>query len=249
MPQNSSVWSRSQFCVRTRPPYSLMQQGGWRQPRPPDSDGRVPSSSGYSAEEPDVGRRPVGLLYSHYVYADGHGGYAVEVGHKLRPLEPSAVNQIIMFADVHRTADPLSSQEPQQQQAPLQSAVTPMTAGGAIGSNGGGAALRQRQESSSAASSNGDGFVRLPSGARHRVVQEGTGRVPTANNRVKYDEIGWFDAFDGQVKYIDERGRVGRVSNLPDWLREAMLSMREGETRQIIGRAGYYHQLRLVSIE
>mmetsp|Transcript_16615 Transcript_16615/g.47311 ORF Transcript_16615/g.47311 Transcript_16615/m.47311 type:complete len:148 (+) Transcript_16615:1085-1528(+) len=79
----------------------------------------------------------------------------------------------------------------------------------AAGSNGGGATLRQRQEgSSSVANRNGNGFVRLPSGARHRVVQEGTGRVPKASDTVKFDIIAWKDAFDGRDKAFDERREV-----------------------------------------
>ncbi|CEM05796.1 unnamed protein product [Vitrella brassicaformis CCMP3155] len=99
----------------------------------------------------------------------------------------------------------------------------------------------------------GDGFTVTPLGNRYRIVTDGTGRVPTNynNDRVKYDWITWCDAFDGQDKYYDDRGRVGRVSGLYGWLREAVLSMSEGEVRQIILPAGYgrYVQLRLISIE
>jgi len=106
-----------------------------------------------------------------------------------------------------------------------------------------------------AAVSNGnipEGFVRLPSGRYHKVVQEGTGRVPTADQRVKFDEIGFTDAFDGQNKVSDYREWVIRVFDGIEWFREAVLSMREGEVREIItpiGSAPTYRQLRLISIE
>jgi len=98
-----------------------------------------------------------------------------------------------------------------------------------------------------------DDFTVMASGARYRIVTEGTGRVPTLNDRVKYDCIAWRDAFDGQDKFYDLRGAVRCVSDfLTGVVREAVLSMREGEVRQIITSTGYadrYHQLHLVSIE
>ncbi|CEM38837.1 unnamed protein product [Vitrella brassicaformis CCMP3155] len=60
--------------------------------------------------------------------------------------------------------------------------------------NGGGATLRRRTGTS-------------PSGARYEVVQEGTGRVPTLNDRVKIDWVEWWDAFDGQNKACDYPAR------------------------------------------
>ncbi|CEM38829.1 unnamed protein product [Vitrella brassicaformis CCMP3155] len=92
----------------------------------------------------------------------------------------------------------------------------------------------------------------LPSGYRYEVVQEGTGRAPTRDDRVRFDEIGWRDAFDGRVKAYDDRGLVKRVSDLRGWLIEALLSMKEGEIRRITVPNGYYapyRQLRLISIE
>ncbi|CEM38824.1 unnamed protein product [Vitrella brassicaformis CCMP3155] len=104
---------------------------------------------------------------------------------------------------------------------------------------GGGATLRRRTGT-------------LPSfGYRYEVVEEGTGRVPSLNDTVKYDWIEWRDAFDGRDKVFDRRGEVYRVSVYSGWFREALLEMREGEVRQIkvpYGR-GPYRQLRLVSIE
>jgi len=99
----------------------------------------------------------------------------------------------------------------------------------------------------------GDGFIEMPSGARYRIVTDGTGRVPTNYNRVKTDEIRWFDGFDGRDKRYDHPGEVSRVSLMYEWEREAVVSMRDGEVRQIIlpdSRFGApYVELRLVSIE
>jgi len=90
----------------------------------------------------------------------------------------------------------------------------------------------------------------LPSGEQYEVVEEGTGRVPKANDTVKYDWIWWRHAFEGLDKADHCRGAVRRVSDLYGWERGAMLSMREGETRQIILPDGVSHvQLRLISIE
>ncbi|CEM38800.1 unnamed protein product [Vitrella brassicaformis CCMP3155] len=92
----------------------------------------------------------------------------------------------------------------------------------------------------------------LPSsGYPYEVVQEGTGRVPTINDRVKFDRAEWRDAFDGQNKAYDYRGAVYRVSDLYGWLRELFLSMREGEVRHIKVPDGPepYRELRLISIE
>ncbi|CEM05759.1 unnamed protein product [Vitrella brassicaformis CCMP3155] len=99
---------------------------------------------------------------------------------------------------------------------------------------------------------NGPAFTMTPLGARYRIVTEGTGRVPTANDRVKAEWDVWRDRSDGQDKAYDFRGLVCPVSRLNEWRREAVLSMREGEVRQIIepdGFFGRYVELRLVSIE
>ncbi|CEM05790.1 unnamed protein product [Vitrella brassicaformis CCMP3155] len=98
-----------------------------------------------------------------------------------------------------------------------------------------------------------DGFIEMPSGVRYRIVTEGTGRVPTLNDRVKTDTIAWSDGFDGRKKAFDYRGEVRRVSDLAEWWRKAVLPMREGEVRQIKLPRGYpyprYVELRLISIE
>ncbi|CEM38744.1 unnamed protein product [Vitrella brassicaformis CCMP3155] len=126
--------------------------------------------------------------------------------------------------------------------------------------NGGGATLRQRQEGSSLSqqqtansSSVGRRTGTLPStGYRYEVIQEGAGRVPTLNDRVKIDLIVWRYGFDGQRKAFENRGEVRRVSDLIDWLREPLLSMREGEIWRITAPPRYparFRQLRLISIE
>mmetsp|Transcript_17933 Transcript_17933/g.43124 ORF Transcript_17933/g.43124 Transcript_17933/m.43124 type:complete len:119 (-) Transcript_17933:525-881(-) len=111
---------------------------------------------------------------------------------------------------------------------------------------------QQEEGSSSAASSSDATFIRYPSGARHRVVQEGTGRTPTLNDTVKIDWVVWCDAFVGQDTALDFLGAVFSVSDLNEWEREALMSMREGEVRQIKVPDLYdppYVQLRLISIE
>uniref|UniRef100_A0A7S1P094 Uncharacterized protein n=1 Tax=Vitrella brassicaformis TaxID=1169539 RepID=A0A7S1P094_9ALVE len=77
-----------------------MENAAYQEVRPPGSDGRAPSSSGYSAQEPGLPPRVVGLLDGHFVYGDGHGGYAVEINGFLRPLPVAAKDKIIVFAHV-----------------------------------------------------------------------------------------------------------------------------------------------------
>mmetsp|Transcript_27443 Transcript_27443/g.78990 ORF Transcript_27443/g.78990 Transcript_27443/m.78990 type:complete len:94 (+) Transcript_27443:492-773(+) len=91
----------------------------------------------------------------------------------------------------------------------------------------------------------------MSSGVRYRIVTEGTGRVTTLNDRVKFDGIAWGDAFDGQDKRIDRRGEVCCVTDTVGWLREAVLSMRGEEVRRVMLPPGWYapyRQLHLVSI-
>jgi len=115
-----------------------------------------------------------------------------------------------------------------------------------------GATLQPQTANGSTSEGNGhEGFMLYPSGAYHKVVQEGTGRVPTLNDRIKHDQSTWRDGFEGQDKAYAERGEEWRVSDRSGWLREAWLSMREGEVRQIIlpyDSYGTYNQLRLISI-
>ncbi|CEM38754.1 unnamed protein product [Vitrella brassicaformis CCMP3155] len=189
--------------------------------------------------------RVVGLFEGRNVFTDGSGLYIlVQQGdggplggdRERRFIRKTDYGLIRLFDDVNLDLRQLAS---------------------SVGvANGGGATLRQRQEgSSSAPNSNGDGFSVSPLGNRYRIVTEGTGRVPTLNDRVKVDDIWWRDAFDSQNNaFFDRRGKVWLASDWVGCLREAMLSMREGETRQVIIPADdryypRYVQLRLVSIE
>jgi len=87
-----------------------------------------------------------------------------------------------------------------------------------------------------------------PSGCQHEVVQEGTGNVPALNDSVEVDIDVWRDAFDGNNKVFHGRAGVCRVSSLWCWLDEALLQMREGETRRLIDPYGSFTQLRLIGI-
>ena len=120
-----------------------------------------------------------------------------------------------------------------------------------------GATLRPQAANSNTSSdgSSHEGFVRIPSGAYHKVVEEGTGRVPKDNDTVKVDIFAWryaFDAFDSQNMSSDLPEEVCRVADWDEWYREAFLSMRVGEVRRIKLPDGVpfgpYIQLRLVSI-
>ncbi|CEM36866.1 unnamed protein product [Vitrella brassicaformis CCMP3155] len=89
------------------------------------------------------------------------------------------------------------------------------------------------------------GFTLCPSGARHKVLVEGTGNVPTLDQRIEYDESLWPDGFhtDDQTGVTIQGREVSeRVSELDEYEREAFLSMREGEgdqaDHQAIGRVG-----------
>ncbi|CEM05778.1 unnamed protein product [Vitrella brassicaformis CCMP3155] len=98
-----------------------------------------------------------------------------------------------------------------------------------------------------------DGFVRQPSGAFSKVVRQGTGSVPTLNDTVKYDWISWSNGFDTNDDFYKVYGLEYRLSDFGNgWLREGLLSMREGEVRQIIlsdnKRIEGYEQLQLVCI-
>ncbi|CEM38729.1 unnamed protein product [Vitrella brassicaformis CCMP3155] len=189
--------------------------------------------------------RLVGLFEvgGHFVYEDGNGGYEFEVNGRRVAIKKSLHNRIIHCIDDKSSVGSKRRRQEDQHSGPAAAAAAAAAAAPAAGGDG-------------AAASNGDnipdGYVRLPSGARYRIVTEGTGRVPTLNDRIKHDEIGWSDGFNGRDKSYDFHGVVTRVSDERDWWREAVLSMREGETRQIIEPAGSYSpyvQLRLVSIE
>ncbi|CEM16830.1 unnamed protein product [Vitrella brassicaformis CCMP3155] len=82
--------------------------------------------------------------------------------------------------------------------------------------------------------SGGDVFIRLPSGAHFRVVQQGSGPKPTRNQCVWYDYIHWRDDFDGRDKKGENRGWEGRVSDREKWWQEVFTDMRVGEVRRVI---------------
>jgi len=139
-------------------------------------------------------------------------------------------------------------QRPTAERTPNSHSVA--SGGGApVGTSAAGTAGPQPSGTQQQRASDSEGFTVTPLGARYRIITPGTGRVPTANDRVKVDTIAWRDAFDGRDKAYDVRGWVRRVSDFGyELLREAVLSMREGETRQIIAGPRYI-QLRLISIE
>jgi len=131
---------------------------------------------------------------------------------------------------------------------------------GARQTSSNGATLRQRQEGSSLSQqqpANSSSVGRRTGTSRYgypyQVVEEGTGRRPKAGtlNLLKFDRIGWSDAFDGQSKAYDLLGVVRRVSGRAGWLDEALLSMKEGEVRNVTVPDEYapYVELRLISIE
>jgi len=96
-----------------------------------------------------------------------------------------------------------------------------------------------------------DGFSVSPMGVRYRITREGTGRVPTLDQRVKYDFAIVEDEsaqFDGGDEADELNGAVIRLSAVRDWFDEALLSMRDGEVRHIIDPHGGYVQLRLIGI-
>ncbi|CEM32327.1 unnamed protein product [Vitrella brassicaformis CCMP3155] len=185
---------------------------------------------------------PVGLLDGQFVHGDGKGGYELVVNGQRLAIKPSFHSHIKFCIEPDKssvgTDKGQENKEGDQLPAP---APTP--------------AARPAADEGTADSKDNDttddGFVQHLSGALHKVVRQGSGRVPTANDTVKFDEIGWFDDFHGQEKAFDDRGFEWRVSDLADWWREAILSMREGEVRQIIRPARYsvrYLQLRLIGI-
>ncbi|CEM38801.1 unnamed protein product [Vitrella brassicaformis CCMP3155] len=185
----------------------------------------------------------------HFVYEDGHGGYEMDVRGQRVAISHPSFNRDVKFCFKHHQPSVSTKRRRQDDHnGPQQPAAAAAAAGG-----GGDAA------------SNGnipDNFMRYPSGAYHKVVQRGTGRVPTLTDTVKFDWISWRDAFDGHNKAYDYRGWVAqpydnrrvvcRVSDRGALFQEALLSMSVGEVRQILLPAGYfgrYYQLRLISIE
>eukprot|EP00435_Cladocopium_sp_Y103_P031092 s701_g7.t2 len=85
-----------------------------------------------------------------------------------------------------------------------------------------------------------EGFTETSSGLQYKVVQEGTGPIPTTGQRIKADYTGWLDDFESDRKFDSSRDRrqplefqVGIGKVIKGW-DESLLSMKVGERRQII---------------
>ncbi|CEM16910.1 unnamed protein product [Vitrella brassicaformis CCMP3155] len=78
-----------------------------------------------------------------------------------------------------------------------------------------------------------DDSVLAPSGVRYKIIQQGSGAMPTAEQQVKFDYIEWGDAWEGEV-CADEPGSTCRPAELPGWFGEAITSMRVGEVRRLM---------------
>ncbi|CEM35091.1 unnamed protein product [Vitrella brassicaformis CCMP3155] len=101
-----------------------------------------------------------------------------------------------------------------------------------------------------------DGFIQLPSGVRYRIVQRGDGQAPTLNQTVRIDNLVWQGDGEGfndrsrpRYREVDER----IDDSMPEWRREALLSMKVGEVRRLIVPATVEdgrrrHELRLWAI-
>ncbi|CEM38822.1 unnamed protein product [Vitrella brassicaformis CCMP3155] len=185
--------------------------------------------------------RLVGLFWGRNTFTDGRGGFYYKAQEQQMAIRPEHYGDIRLAANV--TDD-----------------LRQLTAAAAGGGNGVGATLRQRKEGSSSSqqqpanrSSVGRRTGTSRYGYPYQVVEEGTGRRPKAGtlNLLKFDRIGWSDAFDGQSKAYDLLGVVRRVSGRAGWLDEALLSMKEGEVRNVTVPDEYapYVELRLISIE
>ncbi|CEM38803.1 unnamed protein product [Vitrella brassicaformis CCMP3155] len=191
-----------------------------------------------------MGDRVVGLLDGCAVYEDGHGGYEADVTGQRVAIKPSFHSHIKFCFEHHHEPSVGGAKRRRQDDHNGPAAAAAAAAAAAVG---GGAAVSNGNNGNIP-----DDFMRYPSGAYHKVLALGTGRVPKATDRVKFDHVGWADAFDGQDKVIDKRGAVSSVSDRGEWLREALLSMRVGEVRRIITPPGWlvrYVEVRLVSIE
>ncbi|CAL1137850.1 unnamed protein product [Cladocopium goreaui] len=85
-----------------------------------------------------------------------------------------------------------------------------------------------------------EGFTETSSGLQYKVIQEGTGPIPTTGQRIKADYTGWLDDFESDRKFDSSRDRrqplefqVGIGKVIKGW-DESLLSMKVGERRQII---------------
>ncbi|CEM33713.1 unnamed protein product [Vitrella brassicaformis CCMP3155] len=77
-------------------------------------------------------------------------------------------------------------------------------------------------------------LLRFPSGAYHTLSREGYGDVATEDHTVKLDIFYFLDGFGKDKAVREQRGVACRVGDRTGWLREAVLSMRVGEVRQIV---------------
>jgi len=87
---------------------------------------------------------------------------------------------------------------------------------------------------------------------RYKVVREGFGRTPTLEQIAITDRVTWRDGFEGNVKDTECRKHMARVSQPGlGYLRDALLSMREGEVRRFICQEDgdvYYDEVSLLQV-
>ncbi|KAG7340325.1 FKBP-type peptidylprolyl isomerase [Nitzschia inconspicua] len=85
-----------------------------------------------------------------------------------------------------------------------------------------------------------NGFTITDSGLQYKVLQEGTGAIPTPGQTVKAHYTGWLDGFGSDKKFDSSRDRgrpftfaVGKGQVIRGW-DEAFSTMKVGERRQLI---------------
>lgn len=88
--------------------------------------------------------------------------------------------------------------------------------------------------------SNADGFTTTESGLQYKILQEGSGAIPSVGQTVKAHYTGWLNGFDSMKKFDSSRDRgrpftfaVGKGQVIRGW-DESFSSMKVGERRQII---------------
>mmetsp|Transcript_1726 Transcript_1726/g.4774 ORF Transcript_1726/g.4774 Transcript_1726/m.4774 type:complete len:131 (+) Transcript_1726:741-1133(+) len=118
-------------------------------------------------------------------------------------------------------------------------------------------AQTQTQTRHAFSSHSGFPITEMPSGALHQTIREGSpsGRTPTSiDQTVVYDYTTVGHGIGGRQQRL---GEIRQLSDLHEWLREAMMAMREGEVRRIMlpccsceggGTAAPYVELHLISI-
>ncbi|CEM32335.1 unnamed protein product [Vitrella brassicaformis CCMP3155] len=77
-------------------------------------------------------------------------------------------------------------------------------------------------------------YEESPLGVRYEIVTAGTGPKPQLDSHIQYDYIEWADSFDSETKAFHYQGWEKKVSTLGRWSREALTSMKVGETRRLI---------------